>query len=137
MRVKESSAPAQVEPRAAGGLSAPRPPRVLPLSALRSLLLTLAILFASTFASGFEVACADEACASQDCEHEEERGPCDDCPPDCGAGCVCCVPVSALPSASAGIGVVLVTTRAIEYERRLERAPRSPEPAERDLVPRA
>lgn len=110
---------------------------MLPFGSLRSLILTLAILFASAFAPAFEVACADEACASQECAgHEEEGGPCDECPPDCNAGCVCCAHVSALPTTSAPVGVVLVT-QAIVYERRLERAPRAPEPRERDLVPRA
>ncbi len=85
--------------------------------------------------------CGDEDCASEDqanddrADHDEAGSP-DDCSPGCNAGCACCARVSALPVTSLPLLLALELSPA-EHEVRMERAPTTPEPADRDAVPRA
>lgn len=85
----------------------------------------------------------DDCCAGERAVEQEadEPGHSSECPPGCDEGCACCAGVSALPTSSSlavavGDSVDLPPQRS-EHEPHLERAPPSPDPRDRDVVPRA
>jgi hypothetical protein len=78
----------------------------------------------------------DDCCEVAGCEGEiDGGGASEDCPPGCDDGCACCARGTAVPAAEAPrLGAQVIGS--IEYPEHIELPPGSPDPRERDLVPR-